>query len=124
MANKRSDTTSYGMELGAGIKEGLKGLNTVASPKKRKTCIILTLIPLAALPIGMIGGKTNNDAIIGILPFFLLANGACQFYVGKFKRGLLYTFTWGFLFLGLLGDLFKLTITNTFRDANGFPVIY
>lgn len=27
-------TIEYGTELGKGIKEGLKGLNTVASPKK------------------------------------------------------------------------------------------
>ena len=28
-------TIEYGTELGKGIKEGLKGLNTVASPKKK-----------------------------------------------------------------------------------------
>ncbi len=31
-------TNDYGRELGAGIKEGMKGLNTAASPKKKKTC--------------------------------------------------------------------------------------
>lgn len=31
-----TNTQKYGKELGAGIKEGLKGLNTVCSPKKKK----------------------------------------------------------------------------------------
>ena len=54
----------------------------------------------------------------------MLLSGACQFYVGKFKKGLIYTFTIGFFLVGALIDIFKLAVTGTFRDVNGFPVIY
>lgn len=117
-------TNDYGKELGAGIKEGMKGLNTMASPKKKKTCLILSCMPVVAVVIGIIGGVSENDTIIGITLIPVLLSGACQFYVGKFKKGLIYTFTVGFFLIGALIDIFKLTVTGTFRDANGFPVIY
>ncbi len=115
---------NYGKALGAGIKQGMQGLNTMASPKKRKTCIILSCIPFVAIIFAMIGGATENDKIIGVTLVPVLLSGSCQFYVGKFKKGLIYTFTCGGFLIGSLGDLFKLTVTKTFRDANGFPVIY
>lgn len=117
-------TNDYGRELGAGIKEGMKGLNTAASPKKKKTCLILSCMPFVAVILGMIGGVTGNDTIIGICLILVLLSGACQFYVGKFKKGLIYTFTCGMFLVGALIDIFKLAVTGTFRDANGFPVIY
>lgn len=115
---------NYGKELGAGIKQGMQGLNTMASPKKRKTCIILSFIPFIALILGIIYGNTENETISVIFAISVLLSGSCQFYVGKFKKGLIYTFTCGVFLIGALGDLFKLTVTKTFRDANGFPVIY
>lgn len=117
-------TRDYGKELGIEIKDGMKGLNTVASPKKKKTCLILSCMPFIAMILGMIGGVTENDAIIGICLIPVLLSGACQFYVGKFKKGLIYTFTFGLFLVGALIDIFKLSVTGTFRDANGFPVIY
>ena len=86
-------TIEYGTELGKGIKEGLKGLNTVASPKKKSTCIKLTLIPFVAMIVMIIGGESNIDFLIGLGGFFALLSGACNFYVGKFKKGLLFSIT-------------------------------
>lgn len=120
-----SDTTKYGKELGVGIKEGLKGLNTMASPKKRKTCIMMIIIPFALFVLFFsIGMLLDNDKIASIGTFFGLFLGVYQFYVGKFKKGLIYTITIGGLCIGALIDLFKLTVTKTFRDSNGFPLIY
>lgn len=118
-------TKKYGEELGAGIKKGMQGLNTACSPKKRKTCIRLIVIPLLAMLIlTIIGVTTKNETAIGLLIIPILAMGASQFYVGKFKRGLFYSLTFGGFIVCSLIDLFKLTVTRTFTDANGFPVIY
>lgn len=117
-------TAAYGEELGKGIKEGLKGLNTVCSPKKKATCIKLSLFPFIAMVLLMIGGFANNDLFIGIGGFVALLSGACNFYVGKFKKGVLYSITCGFFLVGAIIDLFKLMITNNFKDSNNFPVIY
>lgn len=125
---KQSQTTEYGKELGTGIKEGLKGLNTIASPKKRKTCINLILVPLIIFLMGIIaiiktnGNSENPIVVIGILSGFGL--GFYQFYIGKFKKGLIYTITFGGIVIGVLIDLLKLTVTKTLRDSNGFPIIY
>lgn len=54
----------------------------------------------------------------------VLLSGSCQFYVGKFKKGLIYTFAIGFFLIGSLIDIFNLSVTGTFKDSNGFPVIY
>lgn len=122
--NPRTDNITFGRELGIGIKESLKGLNTMASPKSKKTCIILSLFPIFAMLFIMIGGAFQSDFITGlsVIPIFL--SGSCQFYVGKFKKGLIYTFTCGLFCFGALADIFSLIITGTFKDANGFPVIY
>lgn len=114
----KADNINYGKELGLGIKESLKGLNTMASPKKRKTCILMIIIPLAMSIFCIVIGAAN----IGIVFGFGL--GIYQFYIGKFGKGLLFTFTVGMFFIGAIIDLFKLSITNTLRDANGFPIIY
>lgn len=125
MAKRQNDVRAYGAELGVGLKQGLQGLNTVCSPKKRKTAVFLILIPLlmAAVffPIGL-GTKTETIQYIGVAGFFLL--GLHQFYVGKIKAGLLYTITGGLFVIGAVINLFKLAVTKTFRDANGFPLIY
>lgn len=119
------NTERYGREIGAGIKKGMRGLNTMCSPKKRKTCILLILLPLVLVfTSGMIGATTQNDTVSSITAVSILAMGACQFYVGRFKRGLFYTFTLGGFLVCILSDLFKLVVTKTFKDANGFPVIY
>lgn len=120
----KNETQNYGKELGIGIKESLKGLNTVASPRKRKTCIILSFIPIIGIVLGMIGGVTGNDTIIGLVAICCFLSGACNFYIGKFKKGVIYSLTMGFFVMGALIDLFKLTVTRTLRDANGFPIIY
>lgn len=122
---KKQTEREYGRELGQGIKDGMKGLNTMASPKKRKACALMIVIPfvlfVAFFAIG-ISTDNNNIASIGILCG--LCMGIYQFYVGKFKKGLIYTVTIGFFCIGALADLFKLIVTKTFKDSNGFPLIY
>ena len=124
---KKNSTKDYGKELGYGIKEGLKGLNTVASPKIKKKCQKLIIIPLSLFIIGIIsiilGADSNNPiTVLGIMSGFGL--GLYQFYIGKFKKGLIYTITFGLCTIGVLLDLFKLKVTHTLKDSNGFPLIY
>ena len=119
-----NETQKYGKELGTGIKEGLKGLNTMASPKKRKTCIYLCFIPIVGMIICMIGGVNNIDFLIGLGGAIGICSGACNFYIGKFKKGILFSLTCGGFMVGSLIDLFNLVVTKTIKDANGFPIIY
>lgn len=120
-----NDTRNYGKELGTGIKEGIKGLNTVCSPKKRKTCILLNVIPILGFIVFMsIGISANNDPISCIGVAFGFCGGIYQFYVGKIKLGIIYTITMGGFVIGAVLDLFKLLFTKTFKDSNGFPLIY
>lgn len=120
----KKNTVTNATDLGKGIKEGLKGLNTMASPKKKSTCIKLSLIPIVAFIVSMIAGLLDNNALIIIGFLLFLLSGACNFYVGKFKKGILFTFTCGLFCIGTIADLFRLIITNNFKDSNGFPVIY
>jgi len=120
-----STDIQYGKNIGVGIKESMKGLNTTASPKKRTTCISLIVIPLLGFLVAFsIGIATNNDIIASIGIICGLSLGFYQFYVGKVKIGIIYAITFGGLLIGALIDLFKLCATKTFRDANGFPLIY
>lgn len=122
MKNSRS---KYGEDIGKGIKRGMQGLNTNCSPKRRKTCIRLITIPLLLLVVlTILGVMTENDVIIGLVLIPALMLGASQFYVGKFARGLFYSITVGGFLICILIDLFKLTVTKTFKDSNGFPLIY
>ncbi len=111
------------VQKGKEIKEGLKGLNTYASPKKKKTCLILNLFPFITTLFFTWGGFTENFVLmsIGLVSFFL--NGAVYFYTGHIKKGLIYTITTGFMCVGSISTFFKL-IFGKFRDASGFPVIY
>lgn len=119
------NTVAYAKNVGLGIKEGLKGLNTTASPKKRKVCIFLILIPLILfLLFFAIGILTDNDFLMYTGLGFGFCLGLYQFYVGKIKRGILYTITLGGFLIGSIIDLFKLLLTKTFKDSNGFPLIY
>lgn len=123
----QQSTKEYGEELGKGIKIGLQGLNTVCSTKKRKTAILLIIIPLLICISGFTGiGVTegNGSGLFALMFMAGLLLGIYQFYVGKFGKGILYTITMGGFFVGCLIDLFKLTVTKTFKDANGFPLIY
>lgn len=122
---RKNDVQQYGAELGAGIKQGIQGLNTVCSPKKRKTAIRLILVPLVLFILFLvIGISTGKDVIAGIGILFGLCLGLYQFYVGNTKKGLIYTITLGGLVIGCILDLLKLSVSKTFRDANGFPLIY
>lgn len=127
---KRTNTQNYGKELGYGIKEGLKGLNTVASPKSKKKCEKLMIIPLLTCYISItLIGITNAEGFLGtfaVFPFLIscLLMGSYQFYLGKFKNGIIYTLTLGLFTFGVLIDLFKLKVTHTLKDSNGFPLIY
>ena len=44
-----------------------------------------------------------------------------QYYVGNIGKGLIYTFTFGFLCLGWITDIIKIT-TGSFRDNVGVPL--
>lgn len=115
----------YGEDLGRGIKKGIQGLNTTASPKNREICIRLCIFPLVGLLlVSILYSIFHSDLIAGVAIIPALSFGACQFYVGNFKKGLIYTFTCGLFLAGILSDLFRLKVTKTFRDANGFPIIY
>ena len=131
MAKKNTVVQEYGAELGAGIRQGLQGLNTVCSPKKRQTCIKLIVIPLLLAfvglfvsAIGSVEGASTVSTVGAICTAGIFCLGLYQFYVGKFFKGILYTITFGGFFIGCLIDLFKLVVTKTFKDANGFPLIY
>ena len=103
----------------------MKGLNTVASPKKRKTCILMIAIPMLLFLLFMIiGTVSGSDGIFSVGIVFGFCMGIYQFYVGKFKKGIVYTITMGMFMIGALIDLFRLLLTRTFKDANGFPLIY
>lgn len=122
---KNKEAREYGAEIGEGVKKGMQGLNTVCSPKKRKTCIRLILIPLILfIALLGIGASTGNDSIGAIGVLFGLCLGLYQFYVGKILKGIIYTISCGGIVIGCLIDLFKLVFTKTFKDANGFPLIY
>lgn len=125
------DVERYGAELGAGIKRGLQGLNTVCSPKKRKTCILLLIIPLIISFVSIIilgsTASTSGDISDGCIAVYALSSlslGLYQFYIGKFKKGILYAITVGLFYIGAIFDLFRLIVTKTLKDANGFPIIY
>ena len=125
-----NNKVNYGTQLGREIQEGLKGLNTCASPKSKKKCEKLMIIPLIVFYISfLIIGITDVDNFIGtlaVLPLLIsyLSMGIYQFYLGKFKKGIIYTITAGFFTLGLLVDLFRLKITHNLCDSNNFPLIY
>lgn len=133
---KTKDAERYGAEIGAGIKKGLQGLNTNCSPKKRKTCIRLIVVPLLLFIIGVFARGLMENAADGSLTKVVstllvaigtvapLGLGLYQFYVGRVGKGVLYTVTLGGLLIGCLIDLFKLLVPKTFKDANGFPLIY
>ena len=66
-----------------------------------------------------ISGKSKSAALL--LCFFLGYFGAHLFYVGRWKKGLLYFFTAGLFGIGWLIDIFTIGI-NKFKDANDLPV--
>lgn len=64
----------------------------------------------------MIGIKKQSIALIlcGFGGFF----GAHYFYVGKFKKGLIYMFTAGLFFIGWITDII-IILSGNFRDSRG-----
>lgn len=131
MSKNTTPTQEYGAELGAGIRQAMQGLNTVCSPKKRKKCIKLIVIPIlmtfAGLVLTAIGSAEESSVLTAvgtICTFGIFGLGLYQFYVGRIFKGVLYTITFGGFFIGCLIDLFKLVVTKTFKDANNFPLLY
>lgn len=47
--------------------------------------------------------------------------GLHQYYVGNIGKGILYTFTFGLMVFGWIGDLIKIS-TGSFRDSSGAPL--
>lgn len=131
MPKNTTPTQEYGAELGAGIRQAMQGLNTVCSPKKRKKCIKLIVIPIlmtfAGLVLTAIGSAEESSVLTAvgtICTLGIFGLGLYQFYVGRIFKGVLYTITFGGFFIGCLIDLFKLVVTKTFKDANNFPLLY
>lgn len=107
------------------MAKDVHGVNTTCSPKKRKTCMKLIYIPMLLLWLFIILGVVLKvDTFIGAAVVPGLCMGFYQFYVGKIGKGILYTITFGLVTIGALVDLFKLAATRTFRDANGYPLLY
>lgn len=63
----------------------------------------------------------KNKNITVLLCFFLGISGVHLFYVGRWKKGLLYLFTAGLFGIGWLIDLFTIGV-NKFKDAKDLPV--
>ncbi len=63
--------------------------------------------------------KKKNTALM--LCIFLGWAGAHQFYVGKWGKGFLYLFTFGFFMIGWIADVIKI-LTGAFRDNVGAPL--
>lgn len=57
---------------------------------------------------GMVYGKAKNKWVSFLLCFFLGAIGAHKFYEGKILMGIVYLFTGGLLFIGVIIDLIVL----------------
>ncbi|MCR8910268.1 TM2 domain-containing protein, partial [Borreliella burgdorferi 297] len=58
--------------------------------------------------------ENYNKLIVFLLCLLFGYLGVHRFYVGKIGTGLLYLFTFGFLYVGVLIDLIRIT-TNKFK---------
>ena len=57
-------------------------------------------------------------ALIGLIPFF---NGLPWFYMGRITRGLMYTFTCGYAYLGSVKTIAKAgEIVDTYNAKRGY----
>ena len=65
--------------------------------------------------------SSKSKDIAFLLWFFLGLAGGHLFYVGRWKKGLLYLFTGGLLGLGWIVDFFQL-ISNNFKDSDDLPL--
>jgi len=65
------------------------------------------------------GAPQKSVGMAYLLWFFLGVLGAHQFYLGRTGRAVSYIFTFGWLGIGLLIDLF--TMGKQVRVANGMP---
>ena len=68
------------------------------------------------------GGSPKNRAAALLLCIFLGYFGAHLFYVGRWKKGLLYFFTLGIFGFGWLIDMFVIA-ANKFKDSHGLPLV-
>lgn len=94
------------------------------SSKSRLICIILLVVPLVwVMVFSTMGVSLDNTLFSNISAFGALFLGVHQFYVGKIKMGILFTLTVGCFLIGAIIVLIKLTITKTFVDGDGLPVI-
>jgi len=66
-----------------------------------------------------ISGKSRGVALA--LCIFLGFFGGHLFYVGKAGRGILYIFTAGLFFIGVIVDFFSI-LGGSFKESNGLPL--
>ena len=96
----------------------------ITSPKKKKVCKRLIILGILFTLIGTIALGTTNaaDWAIGVFLIGCLLDGGCSFYIGKIKRGLLFTITGGLVFVGAIMDFLKVS-TGKMTDYHGYPII-
>ena len=78
-------------------------------------------VPMQAQPQFYSYVSSKNKDIAFLLWFFLGLLGGHLFYVGRWKKGLLYLCTGGLLGLGWIVDFFQLA-SNNFKDADNLPL--
>ncbi len=67
-------------------------------------------------------GSDKSILVTLLLLIFLGVFGGHRFYLGKTKSAILYLFTFGVFFIGVIIDVFRLIMGNL-SDKNGEPVI-
>ena len=77
-------------------------------------------VPSYAVPQPRVSAKNRNLAMVLCLFFGLF--GVHLFYVGRWKKGVLYLFTLGLVGLGWLWDLVMIG-SNRFKDSYGLPLV-
>ena len=65
----------------------------------------------------------KSRTVAAVLCFFLGVLGVHRFYVGKVGTGIIWLLTGGLFGIGWLYDIIKIA-SGTFKDANGFIIMY
>ena len=103
-------------------------VNTYTSPKKKRICVNVTLAGLVLIIISaiIIYLYRKELTLLHFIPLFIsdVIAAWTTFYTGHFRRGILRLLTLSFVTLALFKDLFLLLVTGTYKDSNGFPVLY
>ena len=93
---------------------------SMTSDKNKSTAQRLCIISFvcAFITLGITKCETDVHPLLYLLVLF---SGAHRFYVGKIGTSILYMFTFGLFFIGILIDLFKISM-GQFTDNVGQPL--